>query len=287
MIRTLSVSRVYGNPEQPRKYFDPAKLTELAESIKREGLLQPIKVRPDGDGRFMVVCGERRLRAHQIAGIKTIRADVVSPGELDDVTLGIQAIVENLQRADITPLEEAAAFQRMLDQGISAEDLAQRLGMKQVFRIFERTTLLNLREEYQDLLRKKILSNAQAYEMSRLPPHLQDRLFALIRDDQCDTYKKLRDAAFALAEAEKQVELFAPPAPPSPQDLRQQATLKVSVERTVLFIRKCFDENGEVPAARTLNPQDAMGLAELLELARRDLAKIESALRKSAIARAH
>ena len=285
MIRTLSVSRVYGNPEQPRKYFDEAKLTELAASIQREGLLQPIKVRPDGDGRFMVVCGERRLRAHQMAGIKTIRADVVD--DLDDVTLGIQAIVENLQRADITPLEEAAAFQRMLDQGISAEDLAQRLGMKQVFRIFERTTLLNLREEYQDLLRKKILSNAQAYEMSRLPPHLQDRLFALIRDDQCDTYKKLRDAAFALAEAEKQVELFAPPAPPSPQDLRQQATLKGSVERTVLFIRKCFDENGEVPAARTLNPQDAMGLAELLELARRDLGRIASALRKSAIARAH
>ena len=285
MIRNLNVSRVYGNPDQPRKYFDPAKLTELAESIQREGLLQPIKVRPDGTGRYMVVCGERRLRAHEIAGIKTIRADVVD--ELDDVTLGIQAIVENLQRADITPLEEAAAFQRMLDQGISAEDLAKRLGMKQVFRIFERTTLLNLREEYQELLRKKILSNAQAYEMSRLPPHLQDRLFALIRDDKCDTYKKLRDAAFALAEAEKQVEMFAPPAPPSPQDLKRHATLEVSVERTLLFIRKCFDDDGGVPAAATMDPQSCHRLADLLELARRDLGKIESALRKSAIARAH
>ena len=285
MIRNLSVSRVYGNPDQPRKYFDPAKLTELAESIQREGLLQPIKVRPDGSGRFMVVCGERRLRAHEIAGIKTIRADVVE--ELDDVTLGIQAIVENLQRADITPLEEAAAFQRMLDQGISAEDLAKRLGMKQVFRIYERTTLLNLRAEYQDLLRKKILSNAQAYEMSRLPPHLQDRLFTLIRDDKCDTYKKLRDAAFALAEAEKQVEMFAPPAPPSPQDLKRHATLEVSVMRTLELIRKCFDEDGSVPAAATLDPPSCLRLADLLELARRDLGKIESALRKSAIARAH
>ena len=285
MIRNLSVSRVYGNPEQPRKYFDPAKLTELAESIQREGLLQPIKVRPDGNGRYMVVCGERRLRAHEIAGIKTIRADVVE--ELDDVTLGIQAIVENLQRADITPLEEAAAFQRMLDQGISAEDLAKRLGMKQVFRIFERTTLLNLREEYQDLLRKKILSNAQAYEMSHLPPHLQDRLFALIRDDKCDTYKKLRDAAFALAEAEKQVEMFAPPAPPSPQDLKRHATLEEGVERTLALVRKCFDDDGSVPAAATLDPPSCHRLAGLLELARRDLGKIESALRKSAIARAH
>ena len=285
MIRNLSVSRVYGNPEQPRKFFDPAKLTELAESIQREGLLQPIKVRPDGNGRFMVVCGERRLRAHEIAGIKTIRADVVE--ELDDVTLGIQAIVENLQRADITPLEEAAAFQRMLDQGISAEDLAKRLGMKQVFRIFERTTLLNLRAEYQDLLRKKILSNAQAYEMSRLPPHLQDRLFTLIRDDKCDTYKKLRDAAFALAEAEKQVEMFAPPAPPSPQDLKRHTTLEEGVERTLALVRKCFDDDGSVPAAATLDPPSCHRLADLLELARRDLGKIESALRKSAIARAH
>ena len=285
MIRNLSVSRVYGNPEQPRKYFDPAKLTELAESIQREGLLQPIKVRPDGSGRFMVVCGERRLRAHEIAGIKTIRADVVE--ELDDVTLGIQAIVENLQRAEITPLEEAAAFQRMLDQGITAEDLAKRLGMKQVFRIFERTTLLNLREEYQDLLRKRVLSNAQAYEMSRLPPHLQDRLFTLIRDDKCDTYKKLRDAAYALAEAEKQVELFAPPAHPSPQDLKRHATLEEGVERTLALVRKCFDDDGGVPAAATLDPPSCHRLADLLELARRDLGKIESALRKSAIARAH
>ncbi len=285
MIRNLSVSRVYGNPDQPRKYFDPAKLTELAESIQREGLLQPIKVRPDGNGRFMVVCGERRLRAHEIAGIKTIRADVVD--ELDDVTLGIQAIVENLQRADITPLEEAAAFQRMLDQGIAAEDLAKRLGMKQVFRIFERTTLLNLRAEYQDLLRKKILSNAQAYEMSRLPPHLQDRLFVLIRDDKCDTYKKLRDAAFALAEAEKQQEMFAPPAPPSPQDLKRHATLEEGVERTLALVKKCFADDGSIPAAATLDPPSCHRLADLLELARRDLGKIESALRKSAIARAH
>jgi len=212
MIRNLQVSRIYGNPQQPRKLFDEAKLAELAESIQREGLLQPIKVRPDREGRFMVVCGERRLRAHQIAGIKTIRADVVET--LDDVTLGIQAIVENLQRADITPLEEAFAFQRLLDQGLSAEDLARRLGIKQPFRILERTSLLRLRAEYQDLLKKKILSNAQAYEMSRLPPHLQDRLFALIRDDKCDTYAKLRDAAFALAEAEKQQELFVVPPPP-------------------------------------------------------------------------
>ena len=175
----------------------------------------------------------------------------------------------------------------MLDQGISAEDLAKRLGMKQVFRIFERTTLLNLRAEYQELLRKKILSNAQAYEISRLPQHLQDRLFALIRDDKCDTYNKLRDAAFALAEAEKQAELFAPPAPPSPQDLKRHATLEEGVERTLALVRKCFAEDGSIPAAATLDPPSCHRLADLLELARRDLGKIESALRKSAIARAH
>ena len=284
MIRNLSVAKVYGNPDQPRKYFDEAKLTELAASIQREGLLQPIKVRPDGQGRYMVVCGERRLRAHQIAGIKMIRADVVE--DLDDVTLGIQAIVENLQRADITPLEEAGAYQRMLDQGLSVEDLAKRLGIKQPFRITERTTLLNLREEYQDLLRKKILSNAQAYEMGKLPPHLQDRLFALIRDDQCDTYKKLRDAAFALAEAEKQQSFFDPPAPPSPQDLKARATLEQAVEKTLALVRKCFDEDGSVPAAAKLDPASCQRLSGLIELARRDLQKVESALRQAAILRA-
>ena len=66
--------------------------------------------------------------------------------------------------------------------------------------------------------------------------HLQDRHFALIRDDKCDTYKKLRDAAFALAEAEKQVEMFAPPAPPSAQDLKRHATMEEGVERTLAYL---------------------------------------------------
>ncbi len=93
----------------------------------------------------MIVAGERRWRAHQLAGPSEIRAEVEA---VNATTRDVLAIVENLQRADITPLEEGRAFQRMLDQGMTVDELAQRLGLKQPHRITDRTQLLRLLPEY-------------------------------------------------------------------------------------------------------------------------------------------
>ncbi len=95
-IRALSLVDVYPNPAQPRTIFREADLDELGESIRTHGLLQPIKVRPDGKGRYMIVLGERRWRAHQRIGAETIEATVV---DLADDALADAAIVENLQRS--------------------------------------------------------------------------------------------------------------------------------------------------------------------------------------------
>lgn len=146
----LTTASVIPNPNQPRRRFDQEALAELAASIKANGLIQPITVRlfrpyqPHaivGDDRnpmpqYMIVAGERRWCAHVLAGLEAIDANLI---EITDSERDILAIVENLQRADITPLEEGRAFQRVLDTGVTAQELADRLGLKQPWRITDRT----------------------------------------------------------------------------------------------------------------------------------------------------
>ena len=120
----------------------------------------------------------------------------------------ILAIVENLQRADITPLEEGRAFQRVIDTGVTAEELAHRLGLKQPWRITERTALLRLNPSYLDLLEKGHLTPSQGTELARLEPSDQDLLFGMIRDGRCETYTKLRAAADGFIAARSQSSMF-------------------------------------------------------------------------------
>ena len=120
----VPVEKIIPNPRQPRQVFDEDDLSELVESIKEVGLLQPIVVRPSGDG-FELVMGERRLRATKLAGHATIPAIVRDTAEHD---LLRDALLENLHRVQLNPLEEAAAYQQMLDDfGCTQEELATRI----------------------------------------------------------------------------------------------------------------------------------------------------------------
>lgn len=279
MGKTLPLDRVYPNPEQPRTIFERGKLEELAASIKAQGLLQPIRVRPDGAGRFMIVAGERRYRAHLLAGLTEIRAEVV---ELSDDELADQAIIENLQREDITPLEEARAYQKRLDRGYSVEQLAERLGLKQPWRIRERLSLLKLRPEYQGLLGKGILSPSQGFEMSRLSPSGQDALFRLIGAGACKTYNQLRACADGLLEQEQQSTLFDLPEPPTPEEQAKLTRLESLVESLCKLLGQGF-KDGEIVVVKKINPHRAGLMAEQLTLIQGSLAKLEKALRKSAV----
>ncbi|MBI2016542.1 MAG: ParB/RepB/Spo0J family partition protein [Candidatus Rokubacteria bacterium] len=278
MIRELPTEDVYPNPDQPRKLFDEAKLHELAASIREHGLLQPITVRPDGAGRYMVVLGERRWRAHLLAGLDTIPANVAEG--MTDAALAEQAIVENLQRVDITPLEEARAFQAMLEKGYTVETLARRLGLKQPWRIGERTAILRLRPEYQELLAKGQITPSQATELARLSHPNQDRLFRLIKAGRCETYSALRAAANGLLEAESQGEMFAAPKP-SEEERRALGRLEARIEQVRKVLAGGF-KDGEVVIARRIAPDRAATMAEELALIRRHLHELEKALRHGA-----
>lgn len=120
------IEELYPSPEQPRHHFDEAKLGELADSIKVHGVIVPLVVRPRPGGGYYLIAGERRWRASQRAGLHQVPVVVqdIEEGEALE-----RAIVENLQRADLGPLEEAAAFQRLVaEYGLTQDEIAQRIG---------------------------------------------------------------------------------------------------------------------------------------------------------------
>lgn len=122
----LDLGSIRPNPRQPREVFDPDELEGLAVSLADVGMLQPLVVRPLGGGRYELVAGERRLRAARLAGLTTVPALV---RHTDDTDLLKEALVENIHRVQLNPLEEAAAYQQLLEEfGVTQEELAVRLG---------------------------------------------------------------------------------------------------------------------------------------------------------------
>ncbi|MFA9431563.1 ParB/RepB/Spo0J family partition protein [Egicoccus sp. AB-alg2] len=125
-LAEVAVDQIVPNPRQPRDVFDEDELAGLATSIRDMGVLQPLVVRPREDGRYELIAGERRLRASRLAGLDTVPAVV---RHTDDADLLKEALVENIHRVQLNPLEEAAAYQQLLeDFGFTQEELANRLG---------------------------------------------------------------------------------------------------------------------------------------------------------------
>jgi ParB family chromosome partitioning protein len=155
----IEVSRIRPNPRQPRQAFDDASLEELAHSIKTSGLLQPIVVRPLEAGQYELIAGERRWRAAQRAGVHLIPAVVRN---VPDERLLELALIENLQREELNPIEEAEAYRILVDDlGLTQHELADRVG-KQRATVANALRLLGLPPKVQDLVRTRQLSMGHA-----------------------------------------------------------------------------------------------------------------------------
>ncbi len=164
-VRTVPLDRIDPNPRQPRMTFDEDTLLELAASITEHGVLQPILIRPGDEGRYQLVAGERRWRAARLAGLRDIPALIE---EIDDDTALEISIIENLQREDLSPLDEALMYERMTtDHGYSLRRLAQKLGKDKGY-IENRLRLAGAPAEIKQLvsLRKDTLSHA--YELLKV-----------------------------------------------------------------------------------------------------------------------
>lgn len=162
---TIEISKIIRNPNQPRKNFDETALQELADSIKQNGVLQPILVRKIG-GKYQIVAGERRYQASKLAGLKEIPAVV---RDIDDKEVFQLALIENLQRSDLSPMEEAKGYRQLIDsQGLTQEGLAKILS-KSRSAIANTLRLMDLPTVVQEMIEQGLLTAGHARAILAVP----------------------------------------------------------------------------------------------------------------------
>ncbi len=290
-IRHVPIDRIEPNPENPRLLFEESALDELAASIREHGVLQPILVRPRGGDQYQLVAGERRWRAARRAGLPTVPALVE---ELDDEAALEIAVIENLQREDLSPLEEAAMYEKMVgEHGYSIRKLAQKLGKDKGY-LENRLRLAGAPEEVRALVsvRKDTLSHA--YELMKVDdPKKRKRLAAQVASGQLSLVKlreriegRPRRAVAEAAEppdqwsaAEDEVERQRLPVPatiPTGDDalLEAKAQFQEALAELIAVLRS--DE-----FVRSANPVDRHNLAKYLTISKLTLENVITVVRGS------
>jgi ParB family chromosome partitioning protein len=174
-INEVELSRITVNPNQPRREFDPDALQELADSIAAIGIIQPITLRQTADEQYQIIAGERRFRASQLAGLKTIPAYIRTA---NDERMMEMALIENIQREDLNSLEVALAYQQLMEQyGMTQERLSERVGKKRTT-VANYLRLLRLPAEVQMALKNKEIDMGHARALLTLDdPARQVALF--------------------------------------------------------------------------------------------------------------
>lgn len=204
-IYDLPIEAIRPDPANPRKRFNEEALRRLGTSIRREGLLQPIAVRPDGIGGYLLIAGERRYRASRLEGLPTIRAEIHE--SITEQKARALALLENFARADLNPMEEAEGIAALKRHGYTIEQVAEAVGLA-VSTLENTLKLLNLCPEVQDLVRKGHVSKALGQRMSKLSANGQLEVCQTIgiEDAKGESAKAVIDAQIML---EAQRDIFA------------------------------------------------------------------------------
>jgi len=193
-ITELDIQVVEPNPKQPRKHFDQDRLEELAASIREHGVVQPIVVRPRGN-RYEIVAGERRWRASQLAGLKKVPALVRDFSEAETMEI---ALIENLQREDLNPLEEAEAYQILLEEyHLTQDELAQRIGKSRP-QITNTLRLLQLSQVARNEVQAGRVSMGHAKVLLGLESQEEQNALALKVSADCLSVRELEAAVKAV-----------------------------------------------------------------------------------------
>lgn len=289
-MKRLGIHTIRPNPDQPRKDFQ--EIPDLGRSIAEKGLQQPITVRPIKDDphghSHEIVFGERRWRAHKWLAANgrlpdgTILCHVraMSDDERDSA-----ATVENLQRADITPFEEAMAFKRELDKGKTVEELARELGLSQSWRISYRLRLLNLNEATAKLARAGSISLNDAQEIARLPEREQLQVVQRLNAGRISSGTSVSAAVNALLFKDRQPD-FMMDAGTGPSEAERLTVNKMerTVEQLCLLIARGW-QDGECVVAVKIAPDKASLFAYKLKFAAKTMINMEKQLRTTGVAR--
>ena len=181
----ISISEIQKNPYQPRKEFNADKLRELTESIKENGVIQPIIVRQSPVIGYEILAGERRYRASLLAGLTSIPAVVK---HLSDQEMMIQSIIENLQRENLNPVEEARAYESLVEKGFTHTEIADKMGKSRPY-ITNFIRLLSLPEHILAEVENGKISQAHARSLVGLDKEQQDYFFQLIKNEDISVRK--------------------------------------------------------------------------------------------------
>ena len=181
----ISITDIQKNPYQPRKEFDGEKLDELAQSIKENGVIQPIIVRQSPVIGYEILAGERRYRASLLAGLTSIPAVVK---QLSDQEMMVQSIIENLQRENLNPIEEARAYESLVEKGFTHTEIADKMGKSRPY-ISNSIRLLSLPEQIISEVENGKLSQAHARSLVGLNKEQQDYFFQRIMEEDISVRK--------------------------------------------------------------------------------------------------
>ena len=198
VLREILVEKIVPNKYQPRREFTEEKIQELAESIKQNGLLQSITVRDIGDGFYELIAGERRLRA--IKYLQYVKTKAIVK-ELTDEQMATLALIENIQREELTPIEEAYAYQELLQiNKLTQDELAKSLGKTQAT-VANKLRLLKLSKKVIDAINTKKITERHGRAMVKLDASAQEKLLVQIlsqnlnvsqTEEKIDTYLKIK-----------------------------------------------------------------------------------------------
>ena len=198
-INEIELSRIYPNPDQPRREFDPDGLAELASSIRELGIIQPISLRQTSDGSYQIIAGERRFRAATMAGLKSVPAYVRTA---EDETMMEMALIENIQREDLNSIEIALTFQKLIEQyNLTQDRLSERIGKKRTT-IANYLRLLKLPAEIQMGLKNRRIDMGHARALLGIDdPATQLKIYEQIQE-QGYSVRKVEELVKTLSEGE-------------------------------------------------------------------------------------
>jgi ParB family chromosome partitioning protein len=268
-IKELPVGKVVPNPEQPRMTFHEETLQELAASIREHGVLQPILVRPAGDD-YQIIAGERRWRASKLAGKETVPAIIE---RFDDATALEIALIENLQREDLSPLDEAIIYKKMTDElGYSIRNLAVKLGKDKGY-VENRLRLASAPDDVREMVAARYDTLSAAYELMKVEDKRRRKALAKQVVAGKLTLIRLRDKVERVLNPDQTGARAVPAIPPLRDDTLITATRKLN-EALQELARAVGDEDSS-----NIAEQDRTNLAKFLTISRARMDNLVARLR--------
>ena len=220
-IVNIDINKIYANPEQPRKVFDREKIEVLSNSIKNYGVLQPIVVKPDDSGKYMIIAGERRYRASRKANLKEMPAVIKDIPMKDLMEI---ALIENLQREDLNAIEEALAYKSLIDHySVTQEEISEAVGKSRPH-ITNTLRLLNLSKKVMSMVEDNRITPGHGKALLRIPDHniqlqIAERIIEeelsvreteklakkILENENIDTEKKIKQKDIYIVDVEERL----------------------------------------------------------------------------------